>query len=444
MNELSRRTVLRGLGTAIALPYLDAMLATRGFALSSAPEMPRRMAFVYVPNGVHMPAWRPLLEGADYELPATLEPLAPLRDSLLVFSGLTHDKARANGDGPGDHARASAAFLTGCQPFKSDGAQIRAGVSVDQFAAARIGSATRFRSLEIGCESGGQSGQCDSGYACAYSSNLSWSTPHTPCTKETDARLVFERLFRDGDANETAEARALRLARRRSVLDFVRDDAARLEKRLGASDRRKLDEYTTSIREIERRIDAVTSGKDQDVPESARPASAPGSYADHIAIMTDLLVLAFRTDTTRIATFSYANEGSNRSYAFLQAPEGHHDLSHHGNEAEKQRKLQLINRFHVEQFASLLTKLRATKEGDSEVLSNSMILYGSGIGDGNRHNHDDLPILLAGRCGGRIASGRHVVVAKETPVANLFLTMLEKLDVPAAKLGDSSGKLAGV
>jgi hypothetical protein len=374
-------------------------------------------------------------------MPKTLEPLTPYRESLLVLSGLTADKARANGDGPGDHARASAAFLTGSQPFKTDGANIKVGVSVDQVAAQKIGAATRFRSLEIGCEGGALSGQCDSGYSCAYSSNLSWSTPHTPCPKETDPRLVFERLFRDGDAGESAEARAKRLTRRKSVLDFVRDDAAALEKRLGASDKRKLDEYLTSVREVERRIDEAASGNANNVPDSARPSGIPESYAAHIDLMSDLLVLAFQTDVTRIATFSFANEGSGRSYGFIGAPEGHHDLSHHGNDAEKQRKIQLINRFHIERFARLIEKLAASKEGDSNLLERSMILYGSGIGDGNRHNHDELPVLLVGRAGGRVTGGKHVRFARNTPVANLYLAMLGKMDVEVAKLGDSTGRL---
>lgn len=444
IHRFDRRAILRGTGALVALPFLEALTAPRGFALSAREDAPRRLVFVYVPNGVHMPAWRPETTGAEYVLPATLEPLAPYKDSLLVLSGLVHDKARANGDGPGDHARACAAFLTGCQPKKTDGAAIRAGISVDQVAAARLGSATRLRSLEIGIEGGAQSGQCDSGYACAYSSNLSWAAPHTPVPKETDPRLVFDRLFRDGDVNETPEERAQRLRRRGSILDLVRDDASALEKHLGAADKRKLDEYLTAVRELERRVEASASGAGSGVPDSARPANAPATYEEHIKLLSDLLVLALKTDTTRIATFSYANEGSNRSYPFLGVPDGHHDISHHGNDAEKQRKIQLVNRFHVEQFAYLLGKLREAKEGDGDVLSNSMIVYGSGISDGNRHNHDDLPLLLAGRGGGRIASGRHVQVTRETPAANLFVTLLEKLDVQVGRHGDSTGRLDGI
>lgn len=443
MKPIDRRTILRGAGAAIALPFLEAMLAPRA-AASVAPAAPRRLAFVYVPNGVHGPSWRPKSAGASFEWSPTLEPLAPVRDSVLVVSGLVHDKARANGDGPGDHARASAAFLTACQPFKSDGTTIRVGVSVDQVAAARVGAATRLRSLEIGTQGGGQSGQCDSGYACAYSSNLSWSTPHTPCPKETDPRVVFDRLFRDGDTRETPEERARRFARRASVLDAAREDARTLERRLGAADRRKLDEYQTSLRELERRIEASRAGRSGDVPDAARPGAAPADLHEHLRQLSDLLVLAFQTDTTRIATFSFANEGSNRGHAFLDAPEGHHDLSHHGGEAEKLAKLARIDRFHVEQFAYLLERLRATKEGDGDLLARSSIVYGSGIGDGNRHNHDDLPILVCGGGGGRLTGGRHLVVPKETPVANLYVSLLEAFDVPVTRHGDSTGKLEGI
>ncbi len=443
MNPISRRTVLQGIGTALALPLFESMLAPRARA-STRDEPPRRMVFVYVPNGVHGPDWTPKEVGATFDLPKTLEPLAPFRDSLLVLSGLTADKARANGDGPGDHARASAAFLTASQPLKTEGAGIQVGVSADQVAARSMGAATRLRSLEIGCEGGALSGQCDSGYSCAYSSNLSWSTPSTPCPKETDPRVVFDRLFRDGDRDEPPEAKAARLARKKSVLDFVRDDAHRLEQRLGTGDRRKLDEYLTSLREVERRVDQAASGAGHDVPDSARPNGIPDTYAAHVRLMSDLLVLALRADVTRIATFSFANEGSNRAYGFLEVPEGHHTLSHHGNDPEKQRKIQLINRFHVEELAHFIEQLRATKEHDTDLLERSMILYGSGIGDGNRHNHDELPALLLGRAGGRLESGKHLRFPHDTPIANLYVSMLAKMDVPVARHGDSTGLLLGV
>lgn len=434
--------MLRGVGTMIALPWLEAM-GPAALRASSASSAPRRMLFVYVPNGVSMRSWTPATEGADFVLPPTLEPLAAHKSDLLVLSGLAQDKARANGDGPGDHARACAAFLTASQPFKTNGAEIHVGVSVDQVAAHAIGNRTRFRSLEIGCEPSAQSGQCDSGYSCAYVSNISWSTPHTPMPKETNPRLVFDRLFLGDDADETAENRARRANRRKSILDFVRADAARLAGELGASDRRKLDEYTTSIREIERRIDRSSNGGEAAACAGAeRPTASPASYAEHVRLMSDLVVLAFRCDVTRIATFMLANEGSNRSFAFIDVPEGHHEISHHGGDEAKLAKVAKIDRFHVEALAHLVQQLKESREENETLLDRAMIVYGSGISDGNRHNHDDLPILVAGRGGGTIATGRHVRHPKDTPIANLYLALLDRMDVAVSSLGDGTARLS--
>jgi hypothetical protein len=435
MSVLSRRTVLRGFGAALALPWLEAMVPLRSLAPAT-----RRVAFLFVPNGVHIPDWSPTDEGKQYKLPYLLEPLAEQRESLLVLSGLTQDKARANGDGPGDHARSSAAFLTGAQPKKTAGDDIHVGVSVDQVAAQKIGAATRFRSLELGCEAGRQSGQCDSGYACVYSSNISWKTARTPNTKEVNPRLVFDRLF-GFDGFESAEDRAQRARRRKSLLDLVGGDAKRLGRELGASDRHKLDEYLSGVRELERRIDHALKEK----PVSAdieRPIGIPDDYGAHIRLMSDLLVLAFQSDLTRIATFMYANEGSNRTYGFLGVPEGHHTLSHHGGDHAKEQQVRKINRFHTEQLAYFLKRLQDTREGDANLLDNSLIVYGSGIGDGNRHNHDELPFLLAGSGGGFVKSGRHLRLPRDTPANNLYLSLLDYMQVPTATLGDSSGRLS--
>lgn len=436
-ERFDRRTVLRGAGVALALPWLEALHVRAPLA---APELPRRVAWLYAPNGAHMAAWTPGAEGALQTLPPTLEPVAAHRTKLLVLSGLALDKARANGDGAGDHARAAAAFLTGAQPYKTDGANLRAGISADQVAAQALGNRTRLRSLEIGCEGGALSGQCDSGYSCAYSSTISWRTPNTPLPKETDPRLVFERLFLDG-AELTPEERAERARRRKSVLDFAREDAKVLAARLGANDQRKLDEYASSVRELERRLEAAERDAESDVKPGERPSSKPKDYAEHVKLLSDLLVLAFRTDTTRIATFTFANEGSNRSYAFLGAPEGHHDLSHHGGEAQKLEKVAKINRFHVEQLAYLLDRLAAVEEGGEPLLDRTVLLYGSGIGDGNRHNHEELPILVAG---GGLAGGRHVRVPAETPLANLHLALLRRFGVDAPRHGDSTAELGGL
>jgi hypothetical protein len=435
--KITRRTLLRGAGAAVALPGMEATAAPRG----PSPDGPLRMAFFYVPNGVHMQDWKPKAEGRDYELPSILEPLAPVKEDLLVLSNLVQDNARSHGDGAGDHARSLSCFLTGVHPRKTDGANIEAGVSVDQFAAKHIGAATRLPSLELGIERGAQSGNCDSGYSCAYSSNISWRTPTTPSAKEINPRLVFDRLFGGLDAGGSVDDRRRRGLYERSILDFVQEDAQSLRGRIGMTDRRKLDEYLTAVREIERRVARAdeVSDRPSDVA-TPRPSGVPADYAEHVRLMFDLLVLAFQTDTTRIATFMFANEGSGRPYPFLGVPEGHHDLSHHGKDPAKHEKLRKINRFHIEEFARLLKRLKETKEGDRSILDNSMIVYGSGISDGDRHNHDDLPVLLVGKGGGTIATGRHVAFTPQ-PLNNLYLSMLDRMDVPCDRLGDSTGRL---
>ncbi|MCA9101424.1 MAG: DUF1552 domain-containing protein [Planctomycetales bacterium] len=444
-RRINRRTVLKGLGTAVALPMLDVMRPLAAAASeASATAAPVRAAFIYVPNGMQMSAWTPATEGGDFVLPYILEPLAKVREKFCVLSGLAHDKARANGDGGGDHARSAATFLTACQAYKTDGADIHVGRSVDQIAAAEIGAATRFASIEVGCDKGAQSGNCDTGYSCAYSSNLSWRTESMPLAKEVDPRLIFDRLFGNDAAPELAEVRVRRDRDRRSILDFVLGDAQRLSKQLGRNDRRKLDEYLGSIRDVETRIGRYETLAAEDRPELARPSGIPEDYAEHLRIIGDLLVLAFQGDLTRVGTFMFANAGSNRAYPQIDVPEGHHSLSHHGGDEEKQRKISEINRFHATQLAYLLERLDSVAEGDGTLLDNSMIVYGSGIGDGNRHNHDDLPVLLAGRGGGTIASGRHIRYADQTPMANLYVALLERMGVAAETLGDSTGRLDGL
>ncbi len=440
---ISRRTVLRGLGAMVALPWLEAMAPLN--VLASAPaagSAPNRLAFLYVPNGVHMPDWRPAAEGPLTELPEILKPLAPVKDELLVISGLTEDKARPHGDGAGDHARALGAFLTGCQPRKTDGVDIRAGISVDQVAAARVGTQTRLPSLEIGCEPGAMAGNCDSGYSCVYSSTISWRSATQPLPKVVSPKLVFERLF---GAGQDAD-RAKRDARRKSVLDFVREDASDLRNRLGGSDRRKLDEYFGAVRDIEERIERAEKLPPVKLPDGTQPPGVPARFDEHLRLMCDLLVLAFQTDVTRVATFVLCNEGSNRPYGFIGVPEGHHDLSHHGNDPKKQAKIRQINTFHITQFAYMLTKLKSIKEGDGTLLDHCMIGYGSGNSDGNRHNHDDLPILVAGRGSGTIKTGRHLRFPREkdTPLNNLWLSLLDRMSVKVDGLGDATGRLQGL
>jgi uncharacterized protein DUF1552 len=436
-----RRRVLRGAGAALVLPWLESLAHARG--PRRAAEPPLRFLFVMTPNGAQMDRWRPAAEGALAELPPTLEPLAPFREQLLVLGGLTHDKARPNGDGPGDHARAAAAFLTASQPRKTADSDLRVGVSIDQVLAAELGTRTRLRSLELGTEAGRMGGQCDSGYACAYSSNISWVGPGTPASKECDPRLVFERLFGDGPRGESAAARAERLARRRSVLDSVGADARALEPRLAVADRRRLDEYLSGIRELERRLELAERGRTR-APESvAAPEGIPSGFAEHVRLLADLLALAFATDSTRIASLMLANESSNRPYPGLGAPEGHHELSHHGDDPEKRAKVAAIDRHHVELFAHLVGRLAAQPEGDGSVLDRSLVLYGSAIADGNSHDHGDLPLVLVGR-GGGVRSGRYLRFPPETPCANLFVSLLELAGVPRAGFGDSTGALAGL
>jgi hypothetical protein len=439
---ISRRTVLRGLGTAIALPWLDAMLPFNVYG-GRAEKFPLRMAFAYVPNGKNMEEWRPKGEGADFELSPTLKPLENVKSHLLVLTGLKHDKAKPNGDGPGDHARAMATFLTGCQARKTAGADIKVGISVDQVAAQQIGKATKFASLEIGCEQGRDAGNCDSGYSCAYSNNLSWRGESTPNYKEVDPRQVFDRLF--DTAGKVDKDQDKRNLFKKSILDFVSEDAADLRRQLGTTDQRKLDEYLAGVREIEQRLAKAATPIEASKVGMSRPTGySREKYEEHLRLMADLLVLAFQGDLTRIATFVFANDGSNRSYRFIEVAEGHHDLSHHGRDKEKLKKIQKINQFHVTQLAYFLEKMKSVREGSGSLLDNSMVVYGSGIGDGNRHNHNDLPILFAGTGGGTIKTGRHVRYAKEEPVTNLFLSMLDRVGVKADSLGDSTGRLTGL
>ena len=444
--RIPRRTFLRGLGTAMALPMLEAMSpAAKLFAseIDAVKQFPRRMAFVYVPNGVNMADWTPSAVGTDFELPYILQPLKAVQKELLVLSGLAQRKAFANGDGAGDHARASATFLTGCQARKTPGVDIKVGISVDQVAAQQIGKETRFNSLELGCEGNRQAGSCDSGYSCAYQANISWKGESTPMPPEIDPRLVFERLFANNSTGQITENLERRKRYQKSILDFVLEDARQLRSNLGVTDQRKLDEYLSAVREMEERIEKAEKFA-ASLPEGQNHASIsgiPGDFEKHIRLMYDLQALAFQTDTTRISTLMVAYDGSNRPYKEVGISDGHHDLSHHGNDEAKKQKIAKINHFHSTQFAYFLEKLKSIPEGEGTLLDNCMIIYGSGIGDGNRHNHDDLPVLLAGGGGGSIQTGRHVRYEKNTPMTNLYLSMLDRMGVTVDRIGDSTGKL---
>lgn len=439
---LSRRQTLRGLGVSLSLPWLEAMGPATGWAADTRPDQaaPNRMALLYVPNGKNMVDWTPESEGSDFELKSIMKPLEPHQEKLLVLTGLTADGANSHGDGGGDHARALAAFLTGAHPRKTDGTDIRNGISVDQIAASVAGSQTRLPSLEIGCEGGAMSGNCDSGYSCVYSSTMAWKSATQPLPKEVNPKIVFERLFTSG----SNEKRQKRDARRKSILDFVREDSKDLAGRLGKNDVRKLDEYFTAVRDVELRIERAAELPPIETPDYPAPAGIPSTYEEHIRLMCDLMVLAFQADATRVCSFVLANEGSNKSYSFIDVKEGHHELSHHGNNEEKKKKIARINTFHTSQLAYLMERLSSVQEGDGTLLDHCMVAYGSGNSDGNRHNHDDLPIILAGGGCGTLSTGRHIRYRNGTPLSNLWVSMLNRMEVNMDRIGDSSGALPGL
>ncbi len=438
---LNRRTVLRGAGAAVSLPYLDAMRPAFGASRKLAADSPTRLAFVYVPNGVIQEHWTPDAEGNAFGLPRILKPLEARRQDLLVLTGLTHNTGRALGDGAGDHARAASSFLTGIHPKKTAGADIKLGISVDQVAANAIGSETRYASMELGIEPGRLAGNCDSGYSCAYSNSISWRGEKAPNPPEIDPSLVFDRMFGDVEAPLDPATRERSQLRRRSVLDYVLGDASRLLHSVGPTDRQKLDEYFTSVRDVERRIAAGASNGDAPRPSMARPQGIPAGYSAHARLMFDLMALAFRSNTTRVATFMMGREGSNLTYPAIDVSRAHHGMTHHRGDPSKIEDIAKVNTHHVEQFAYFLDKLDAVEDGDARLLDNVMVVYGSGIGDGNRHTHHDLPVLLAGSGRGTLHPGRHVRYAAETPMNNLYLSLLDRLGVRTDSLGDGTGTL---
>jgi hypothetical protein len=432
----------------MALPMLDAMVPSLGSAVcastGTAANLPKRMAFVYVPNGVTKAEWTPDNSGDGFHFRRILEPLTPHKKDISVLTGFDQTQGMALGDGAGDHARASASFLTGTHARKTSGSDIRAGISVDQLAASRIGDQTVLPSLELSCDAGPRLGACDSGYACAYQFNLSWRSETMPVNPEVDPKQVFERLFGDvRGGGDSQQARTRRAMFQKSILDFVRDDAAKLQSRLGKNDRRKLDEYFAAIREIEKRVELAHKTAPR-LPDGTKPPEMFDSFEEHIRLMFDMLTLAFQTDSTRVSTFIIGHEGSNRPYPFIGVNDGHHNLSHHFGNADNIEKITKINAFHARQFAYFLDKLKSVREGDGTLLDNSMILYGSGLGDGNGHTHEDLPILLAGSGGGTVTPGRHIKAAGHTPLNNLFCSMLDRVGAPVERFGDSTGKFEAI
>jgi hypothetical protein len=438
-RHLPRRTFLRGAGATLGLPLLDAMRPALARAASPGTA-PVRLSFVYVPNGIVMADWKPARAGKAFVLPKILKPLEPHRDHVLVLTGLAHHNANELGDGPGDHARAAACFLTGVHPKKTAGADIRNGVSADQVAAQALAAQTRLPSIELGCEESRTVGNCDSGYSCAYTNSISWRAAASPLPPETNPRLAFERLFGDDEAADPA-ARARRARERSSILDVVAERSRELVGTVGPADRRKLDEYLYAVREIERQIQqAERDPRRVDAPVE-RPAGIPETFPEYLRLMYELQVIAFQADLTRVATMMVGREGSLQTYPDIGVPDPHHPLTHHQNNPDWIDKVARINVHHVEQFAHFVARLAATPDGDGTLLDHSMVVYGSALSDGNRHTHEDLPVLLVGRGGGRLRTGRHVVYAKQTPMTNLYLSLLDHMGVHPGKIGDSTGRL---
>jgi hypothetical protein len=449
--SLSRRHFLRGLGACLALPAFESLrpYGLQAGATAVEPALgvtstgaPLRMAYVYFPNGAHQEYWWPKGEGAEFTLGRTMQPLEALKRKIQVISGLDHLNATAGDDGAGDHARANGTFLTGVRVRKTAGADIQAGVSIDQVVAEQIGHLTRFPSLELSCDSVRKSGNCDSGYSCAYQYNLAWRSPSMPLAPEPNPRLVFERLFGGGSAGERRQNLQIRQAQQRSILDFVMEDAHVLQGQLASRDRQKLDEYLDSVRDIETRIERAERFGAAPDPGVESPAGIPPSFEEHMRLMYRMLVLAFQTDSTRVATFLLAHDGSNRPFGDIGIPEGHHYLSHHGNRQEMMEKIGDIDLWYMRQFAWFLEQLDQTKDVDgNSLLHNSMIVYGCGNADGNRHTHHNLPIILAGGGGGALKPGRYLKLSSR-PATNLFLGMADHLGVQGLqRFGDSTDRL---
>ncbi len=439
-KPMGRRAMLRGMGASMALPLMDAMIPSAK-AAEMAAQARKRLHVIYTPNGMMMENWTPAETGEGYTLTPILKPLEPYRAKFSVITGLDHAQAEALGDGAGDHGRCCGSYLTGVHVKKTEGADLASGVSMDQLVAKRFGEFTQIPSLELGLEPPSLVGSCDTGYSCAYTNTLSWTSASTPLPVTINPREVFERLFGDGDSLDS-KSRLAQLKRQASILDFVAEDAKRMSRSMGASDRKKLDEYLTSVRDIERRIQKIEQGG-ADVaalPAYARPSGVPDSFEDHAHMMIDLQVLAAQADLTRVSTFMLAREVSARAYPEIGVPDGHHPLSHHGNDPEKIAKLTKINTLHMEQIAYYLKRMGETKEGDRSLLDSTMLLAGASLADPNKHDHRNLPTIVAG---GLVPGNRHIVVEKGTPMTNLMLSMMDTLGVHEDKIGDSTGRLAG-
>jgi hypothetical protein len=436
-KHLPRRAFLRGMGAAVSLPLLDSMIPASTALAATAANPKSRLCFIYVPHGAVMDKFTPAAEGTGFEFTQILQPLAPYRDRLTIISGLANKAAESQGDGGGDHSRSGPSFLSGVHPKRTEGEDIQAGITIDQIAAERIGQDTPLPSLELGTEDTGLVGVCDVGYSCAYMNSIAWKTPSTPLPMEINPRIVFERLFGDGSSTEE------RLANRqadRSILDSVTKETARLGNGLGARDRSRVSEYLDNIREIERRIQkAEQQASTAVLPET--PIGVPESFEEHAKLMYDLQALAYQADITRISTFMLARDLSQRTYPQVGVPEPHHATSHHGNNPATIAKLAKINTYHVTLLASFVERLKATPDGDGNLLDHTMILYGSSMSNPNEHNHFPLPLLLIGGGSGHLKGGRHVKFPERTPMSNMLLAVMDKSGIHMDKLGDSTGML---
>jgi len=431
-KHISRRTLLRGMGTVIALPALDAMFP----ALASSPKPPRRIAVVYVPNGIIMNAWKPEAAGADFAFTRILKPLEPYRNDVTVLSGLANHAAE-KGKG-GGHAKATGSFLSAAPPKYTAGADVHAGITFDQIVAQNCGSETRVRSLQLGCEDSRMVGNCDTGSSCAYTNTLSWRNADTPLAVEVNPRSVFERMFGTVDPSLPADVRERRALYRKSILDATRGDAQRLIAEVGPADRRKMDEYLTGIRELEQRIAAAE--KDPVTPPSEKPSGIPFEYKDYVKLMFELQAIGFQSDLTRVSTMMLGREGSVRTYPEIGVADPHHPLTHHRGHPDFIERVTKINCFHAELFAGFLDRLKSTPDGDGTLLDHSAILYGSALSDGNAHSNVDLPLVLAGHAGG-LKGGRHIASERGTPVANLFVELMNAVGLETEHFGDSTGRV---
>ena len=436
---MPRRTFLRGLGAAVGLPLLDSMVPALSAQAATAANSVRRLGYVYIPMGMNPAPWTPKSEGRITELSPSLSSLTPYLDHLSVVTNLEVDNATVTG---GNHATAGSAFLSCARAKRTEGSDYELGTTVDQIVARQIGNDTPLPSLELGTDLIAQVGNCDNGFACVYMNSLSWSSPTTPLPMEADPRLVFERLFGDGG---TPEARLAEMRKNSSILDWVLGDMASLRRKLGPGDRTRIEEYLTTVREVERRIQQAERQADESpLVALERPTSVPEDWEDHVKLMFDLQVLALQADLTRVITFQMAREGSTRTYPQIGVPEPHHPISHHVNDPEKLEKLAKINAYHVSLFAYLLEKLRTTEDGDGSLLDSTTYVLGSGMGNPDVHNHTNLPIVVARGGLGSINDGRHITYDEHTPLANLHLTLLDHMGVELDRFVDSTGRAGGV